>query len=142
MKIQEIKSFISEHKMPSELRISVAENITDLEKFFDSHITTIESPLNTRRIKMIHYKRLMKVINLLKEQGVEKNDKVHEIEEKDTFEPLQEQEKPVGMKPNTSFDSEPAVERPKVERPPEPQRIKPKEPEKKKDIGGNQGTLF
>jgi len=74
MKIQEIKKFSREFVMPDSLKVNTCTTIFDLDLFFQSHIATIDSPLNNKRIKMIHYNRLIEVIKLLREkQGEEKN---------------------------------------------------------------------
>ena len=66
MKLQEIKKFVREFKMPNELVLNQWSTITDLEKFFESHITVLDNISNTKKIKMLHYERVMKAINLLR----------------------------------------------------------------------------
>lgn len=66
MKLQEIKKFVREFPMPESLQLNKCSNITDLNKFFESHIANMEAPNNPKRIKMIHYERVMIAINLLR----------------------------------------------------------------------------
>ena len=74
MKLQEIKKFSREFSMPDSLKLNSWSTIFNLDLFFESHIATIDSPLNSKRIKMIHYNRLLEVIKVLREeQGEEKN---------------------------------------------------------------------
>jgi hypothetical protein len=67
MKLQEIKKFVREFPMPETLVLDKATKITDFEKFFESHIAFMESKNNPKRIKMIHYERVLKAIKLLRE---------------------------------------------------------------------------
>ena len=74
MKLQEIKKFVREFKMPEKLVLNKYTTITNLDNFFESHIATMESSTNSRNIKMIHYQRVVETIQLLIEnKGVEKN---------------------------------------------------------------------
>lgn len=66
MKLQEIKKFVREFKMPKSLQLNKWSNITDLNKFFESHIAVMDCPSNPRNIKMLHYERVMKAINILR----------------------------------------------------------------------------
>ena len=73
MKLQEIKKFVREFNMPKELKLNQCSTITDLDKFFESHLSVIDSVSNTKQIKMLHYERVVKAIKLLiKNKGVEK----------------------------------------------------------------------
>ena len=67
MKLQDIKKFVREFPMPESLQLNKWSNITDLNKFFESHIASMESPNNNKRIKMLHYERVVKAIQLLRE---------------------------------------------------------------------------
>lgn len=67
MKLQEIKKFIREFPMPESLQLNKWSKITDLNMFFESHIANMESPNNPKKIKMLHYERVINAINLLKE---------------------------------------------------------------------------
>lgn len=67
MKLQDIKKFVREFPMPESLQLNKCSNITDLNKFFESHIANMEAPNNPKRIKMLHYERVVKAIQLLRE---------------------------------------------------------------------------
>jgi hypothetical protein len=73
MKLQEIKKFVRDFNMPKELVLNQCSKITDLEKFFESHLSVIDCVSNSKAIKMLHYERVLQAIKLLtKNKGVEK----------------------------------------------------------------------
>lgn len=73
MKLQEIKKFVREFNLPKELKLNQCTTINDLDKFFESHLSVIDSDSNTKKIKMLHYDRVVTAIKLLiKNKGVEK----------------------------------------------------------------------
>jgi hypothetical protein len=68
MKLQDIKKFVRENDFPDSLKLNQCTNIFNLNTFFESHISSMESANNTKHIKMIHYERVMKAIKLLQKQ--------------------------------------------------------------------------
>lgn len=70
MKMQEIKKFIRENNFTEPLRLNKCSMINDVNLFFQSHIATIDNPNTTKRIKMIHYERLLEAINIIRKKGV------------------------------------------------------------------------
>lgn len=66
MKLQEIKKFAREFPMPETLKLDVCTTIINLNMFFESHIIVMESTCNTKQIKMLHYNRVLKAIELLR----------------------------------------------------------------------------
>lgn len=153
MKLQEIKKFVREFPMPESLQLNKCSNITDLNKFFESHIANMESPNNPKKIKMLHYERVVKAIKLLREnkganvktmavipvstverqtpppkkQNESKSTNNNDID----FNVIEGIENKSAMKPNNDFE----VEKPKPETTSPP-------PEKSKDDSDSQMSLF
>jgi hypothetical protein len=126
--------------------------------FFDSHIATLKGN-TSRRIKILHYERLIKTIEIIKLQGLVRKDGVEEkpivsVEKNNTLDVPDSVETDEAIKPNSAFDSGSKPMKPnedfdsekpvKIERPiPEPQRITVKEiPKKKEPPKPNQTSLF
>ena len=151
MKLAKIKKFISENQLPKEIRLNQASNITDVAKFFDSHIATMESDGNSRRIRILHYYRVIKVIEMIKEKGLVKvvdvpleviedfkEELKHVEKQDDNFLNVKPSERIGGIKPNTDFENDTTpiyhpVSKPKTAPIVEKLKQKPKKEEWKSD---------
>lgn len=154
MKLAEIKKFISETKLPEQIRLDKASVITNPANFFESHISVMESKSNNKHIKILHYKRVMDAINIIKSGGIEKLEVVKELPKK-VVEKQDNELKVSGniqsntgtIKPNVDFETEPT---PTYSKPIEPKQQTVKEQPKPKPIpkketpptNNNQTSLF
>lgn len=158
MKLADIKKFVTEFEFPDEIKLNKGSTIREVAKFFDSHICAMESKLNPKRIKMLHYNRVMKAIEIMKEQGLVRKDGVIEepvievkkdnsldlpetIGTESAIKPNNDFDSGAPIRPNTGFDDEKPVEYKKP--PPEPNRIVEQEAQNKEEPPEfTQGSLF
>lgn len=140
MNIQEIKDFIKSTNLPKTVSLKDAETIIDVSKFFNTHLSVLQGDKNSRRIKKLHYYRIIKAIEIIK-GDTNPNEKVktkHEVDNE--IKDVKVVDSGSALKPNTEFENEPPAPKPKStsEAKKEVKEIKPKsEPKKESKPSSN-----